>query len=287
MVKQYFEELLRVFGYIDFGMMFFIDSEQDYKNVFETDFVTYVERLKQQGDIRHIGFSSHNPETAMKVIETGVPEMMIVSINPAFDMLSSKASIFDCLDNGFQAGAYNGIDPKRAELYKLCTQKQVGITVMKTFGGGKLLSPEHTPYSRPMTSQQCVHYALSRPSVASVLTGCKTRAEMKNTMSYLSASDSEKDYTWIYNEVHSAFDGNCVYCGHCQPCPSEIDIAAVNKYLDIARLDKEAIPPSIRSHYQSLSHGGDECIACGSCESRCPFGVPIIKNMIEADSLLG
>ncbi|HBE86870.1 MAG TPA: aldo/keto reductase, partial [Lachnoclostridium sp.] len=44
-VKQYFEELLRVFGYIDFGMMFFIDSEQDYKNVFETDFITYVERL--------------------------------------------------------------------------------------------------------------------------------------------------------------------------------------------------------------------------------------------------
>lgn len=286
-VKQYFEELLRIFGYIDFGMMFFIDSEQDYKNVFETDFVTYVERLKQKGDIRHIGFSSHNPETAMKVIQTGMPEMMMFSINPAFDMLSSKASIFDCLDNGFQAGVYNGIDPKRAELYKLCTQKQVGITVMKTFGGGKLLSPEHTPYSKPMTSQQCVHYALSRPAVASVLTGCKTRAEVNDTMSYLTASDSDKDYTWIYNEVHSAFEGNCVYCGHCQPCPSEIDIAAVNKYLDIARLDKEAVPPSIRSHYQSLSHRGDECIACGSCESRCPFGVPIIKNMIEADSLLG
>jgi len=286
-VKQYFEELLRIFGYIDFGMMFFIDSEQDYKNVFETDFVTFVERLKQQGDIRHIGFSSHNPETAMKVIQTGVPEMMMFSINPAFDMLSSKASIFDCLDNGFQAGVYNGIDPKRAELYKLCTQKQVGITVMKTFGGGKLLSPEHTPYSKPMTSQQCVHYALSRPAVASVLTGCKTRAEVIDTMSYLTASDSDKDYTWIYNEVQSAFEGNCVYCGHCQPCPSEIDIAAVNKYLDIARLDKEAVPPSIRSHYQSLSHRGDECIACGSCESRCPFGVPIIKNMIEADSLLG
>lgn len=213
--------------------------------------------------------------------------MMMFSINPAFDMLPSKASIFDCLDHGFQSEALQGIDPMRAELYKRCTQKQVGITVMKTFGGGKLLSAEHTPYSKPMTSAQCVHYALSRPAVASVLTGCKTRAEMMDTMKYLTADDMDKDYSWIFNEMHTTFEGNCVYCGHCQPCPSEIDIAAVNKYLDIARLDKEQVPPSIRSHYQSLLHGGGECIACGSCEERCPFGVPVIENMMEAEQLLG
>ena len=42
-VKQYFENLLRIFGYIDFGMMFFIDSEEDYKGVFETGFADYVQ----------------------------------------------------------------------------------------------------------------------------------------------------------------------------------------------------------------------------------------------------
>jgi hypothetical protein len=55
-VKRFFEELLRLYGYIDFGMMFFIDSENDYKHVFETDFAVYVEKLKRDGDIRHIGF---------------------------------------------------------------------------------------------------------------------------------------------------------------------------------------------------------------------------------------
>ena len=70
-VKRYFEDMLRIFGgYIDFGMMFFIDSDKDYHDIFDSGFATYVEHLKKQGDIRHIGFSSHNPETAAKAIET-------------------------------------------------------------------------------------------------------------------------------------------------------------------------------------------------------------------------
>jgi predicted aldo/keto reductase-like oxidoreductase len=286
-VKKYFEEMLRLYGYIDFGMLFFIDSDEHYQNVFDTPFITYAETLKKNGDIHHIGFSSHNPETAMKVIRTGVPEMMMFSINPAFDMLPSEHYIFDHIENRFGAEHFRGIDPKRAELYKLCTQKQIGITVMKSLGAGKLLSPEHTPYAKPMTVTQCLHYALSRPAVASVLPGCKTAAEMNDVLTYLTANEMEKDYTAILSGIRNDFKGSCVYCSHCLPCPTEIDIAAVNKYLDIARLDKANIPPSIRSHYQSLPHRGGACIACGSCESRCPFGVEIIRNMAEAEELLG
>lgn len=286
-VKRYFEDMLRIFGgYIDLGMMFFIDSEEDYKNVFETSFVDYVTHLKQQGNIGHIGFSSHNPETAIKVISTGVPELMMFSINPAFDMLPSDEYIFNHMENGFNKDVFKGIDPKRAELYKLCEQKQVGITVMKTLCAGKLLSNEHTPFAKAMTVPQCVHYALSRPAVASVMLGCKNRNEVLDSIRYLTIDDSERDYAEILGTMRNDFKGNCVYCSHCQPCPVQIDIAMVNKYLDIARLDEGNVPPSIRSHYSSLTHHGDECIACGSCEKRCPFGVPIIKNMEEAEKLL-
>lgn len=287
-VKLYFENLLRIFGgYIDLGMMFFIDSEDDYKNVFETDFIKYVESLKKQGYIGHIGFSSHNPDTAIKVINTGVPEMLLFSINPAFDMLPSEEYIFDHFHKGFAPELFRGIDPKRAELYKLCTQKQIGITVMKTLGAGKLISPEHTPFEKPLTVSQCVHYALSRPAVASVMLGCQTPEEVKNSMEYFEISDSEKDYAEILGTMRNDFKGNCVYCSHCQPCPAEIDIATVNKYLDIAKLDTANISPSIRSHYMSLDHRGSDCIECGNCEIRCPFGVPIIKNMAEVEKLLG
>jgi len=283
-VKKYFEELLKLFGYIDFGMLFFIDSEEDYKNVFETEFITYAERLKKNGDIRHIGFSSHNPVTAMKAINTGVPEMMMFSINPAFDMMPADLYALDQLDKKFSGVLFSGIDPNRAELYKLCIQKNIGITAMKALGAGKLLSVDHTPYAKPLTLNQCVHYALSCPAVASVLPGCQTIGEVKTIMEYFSATDEEKNYAEIIGSVRNDFAGNCVYCSHCQPCPAKIDIAAVNKYLDIARLDTANIPPSIRSHYTALSSA--DCIECGNCEKRCPFGVPVIKNVKEAVHLL-
>jgi predicted aldo/keto reductase-like oxidoreductase len=282
-VQRYFEDLLRMFGgYIDFGMMFFIDSEEDYKGVFETDFADYVQRLKRQGDIGHIGFSSHNPEMAMRAIKTGLPEMLLFSINMAFDLYPAETYVLDELDQGLDSAAFRGIDPKRAALYKFCEQNGVGITVMKTLGAGKLLSAEHTPFQQPMTVAQCIHYALTRPAVASVLLGCKTRGEVLDAVRYLDMSDSERDYTSVLGTLRNDFRGNCVYCSHCQPCPANIDIAAVNKYLDIARLDEENIPPSIRSHYAGLAYGGGACISCGSCESRCPFDVSIIDNMAAA-----
>lgn len=286
-VKQYFEELLHAFGYIDFGMMFFIDSEEDYKGVFETGFVDYVRHLKQQGDIRHIGFSSHNQAMATRVIETGVPEMMMFSINLGFDLCPAEMNLLDKLDEGLDATAFRGLDPKRAALYKLCEQRGIGITVMKTLGAGKLISPEHTPFKQPMTIAQCIHYALTRPAVASVMLGCESGAQVLDHMCYLDASDSERDYAPVMDTLRNDFKGNCVYCSHCQPCPADIDIAAVNKYLDIARLDKENIPPSIRSHYAGLIHSGKDCIGCRSCEKRCPFGVPIVENMGAAAELFG
>lgn len=282
-VQRYFEDLLRIFGgYIDFGMMFFIDSEEDYKGVFDTGFADYVQRLKKQGDIGHIGFSSHNPEMAIRVIGTGLPEVLLFSINLAFDLYPAETNVLDELSQGLDSAAFRGVDPKRAALYKLCEQKGVGITVMKTLGAGKLLSAEHTPFRQPMTAAQCIHYALTRPAVASVLLGCKTRGEVLDAVRYLDMSDSERDYTPVLGTLRNDFRGNCVYCSHCQPCPAEIDIAAVNKYLDIARLDERNIPPSIRSHYKGLAHSGEDCIGCGSCESRCPFGVRIIDNMSAA-----
>ena len=285
-VMRYFEEILRLFGgYIDFGMMFFIDTEEDYRDVFETGFAEYVQKLKKNGDIGHIGFSSHNPKTAMRAIDTGLPEMMMFSINPAFDMLPPEKSILEQFEKGFTPELYRGLDPQRARLYKLCEQKQIGITVMKTLGKGKLISKEHTPFAEPLTVPQCMHYALSRPGVASVMLGCQTPDELLGAMRYFDTDDAGLDYTRTITSVRNDFMGSCVYCSHCQPCPTEIDIASINKYLDIARLDKGNIPSSARDHYSGLAHKGSECVNCGHCESRCPFGVPIMSNMAQAASL--
>jgi hypothetical protein len=83
-----------------------------------------------------------------------------------------------------------------------------------------------------------------------------------------------------------SFHGECTYCGHCKPCPVDIDIAMVNKLFDLASMQPE-VPPSVREHYRALAQHADECISCGGCESRCPFGVKVIERMERAAALFG
>jgi hypothetical protein len=263
-------------------LLFFIDSEEDYKKVFDGGIADYAQRLKQNGDIGHIGFSSHNYVTAKKAVETGLPEVMMFSTNLAFDIGFSDLDASAPKKSGAESRSLN---TDRTSLYTLCEQKNVGINVMKALGAGKLISAEHTPFSKPMTIDQCTHYALSRPAVFSVLPGCQSRKQIEDFIAYLDASDEDKDYAPFLDELKNDFKGQCVYCNHCLPCPAGIDVAAVTRYLDIARLDEKNIPPSVISHYGSLINSGADCTACGNCEKRCPFGVEIIKNMKKASEI--
>ena len=119
--QKYFENLLRDLktDYIDFGMLFFIDSEEDFNRVFHGDILTYAQKLKKQGTIRAIGASSHNPEIAKKVVESGEVELLMFSINPAFDRMNTEYELEALFEDSFQKEKGHGINPGRTELYRL------------------------------------------------------------------------------------------------------------------------------------------------------------------------
>ena len=77
-----------------------------------------------------------------------------------------------------------------------------------------------------------------------------------------------------------------ITCGHCAPCSAGIDIAAVNKFRNLAQVQGE-IPETVREHYRTLAHHASECIGCGLCEPRCPFGVEIVEAMRRAAERFG
>jgi predicted aldo/keto reductase-like oxidoreductase len=52
-----------------------------------------------------------------------------------------------------------------------------------------------TILGKAMTASQCIHYALTRPAVTSVLLGCKSETELVNSLHYLRASETERDYS--------------------------------------------------------------------------------------------
>ena len=288
-IQKYFENLLFRLNtdYIDFGMLFFIDSEKNFDDVFNGDALPYALELKEKGQVRALGASSHNPVIAKKIVETGLIDILMFSINPAFDMVSANDYIFDNEADLMKGKYEKNLDPFRQEFYRLCEQKDVALTVMKTLGAAKLLSTEFSPFSRPLSVVQCIHYALTRPAVVSALLGCSEVKHVEEALSYLSATAEEKDYSDIVSDFQGSMKGSCVYCSHCQPCPVEIDIAQVMKNLDIARLDEGNIPTGVHKAYGDLKNRGSACTACGSCEKRCPFSVPIIENMKAAATLFG
>lgn len=286
--KRYFDKLLTCLDtdYIDFGMLFFVDTDADIEALFDNGIVEYARDLKRQGVIRAVGAGSHNPATATRLVESGEIDLLMFSINPAFDLMEGASDIVAML-TGDISGLIIAHDSDRARLYRLCESRGTAISVMKTLGAGKLLSADHTPFAKPMTPAQCIHYALTRPAVVSTLIGCQSRQHVLDAVKYLDLSDEEKDYAPIIGSVKKDFRGSCVYCNHCLPCPSEIDIASVNKYLDISELDENYIPPGTAHHYRELKSHASDCVECGSCEERCPFGVPVIENMQRAAKIFG
>lgn len=154
-------------------------------------------------------------------------------------------------------------------------------------GGGDLLNAELSPAGRALTLFQCLHYALTRPGVASVMSGARNLEELKTSIAYEDAPEAERDYAAALAALpRISWVGHCMYCGHCAPCPVGIDVAGVTKFLNLARAQGE-VPETVREHYAVLPHHGGECISCGACERRCPFGVPVMENMRWASELFG
>ena len=90
----------------------------------------------------------------------------------------------------------------------------------------------------------------------------------------------------LANAPAHAYRGQCTYCGHCAPCTAGIDIASVNKYYNLT-LAQDEVPETVREHYNLLAHHASECIACGRCQSNCPFGVDIVGRMQLAAAKFG
>lgn len=288
-VKEAFENSLSFLktDYIDVGMIHYVDSMEDWKTIAEGPVLSYVKELKESGKIRHIGLSSHNPQVALAAVESGYIEVLMFSVNPCYDLQPASEDVEDLWRDENYAAPLVNMDSERQGLYETCQRLGVGITVMKAFGGGDLLDAAMSPAGKALTVNQCLHYALTRPAVATVLSGARTAEELIGNLSYEEASDEEKDYAPAFASFPNiSWKGHCMYCSHCAPCPKKIDVASVTKFLNLAKAQGE-VPETVREHYEVLGHHAGECIQCGACETRCPFEVSIIENMKEAVKVFG
>ena len=247
--------------YVDYGFIHCLDSESDWQEYQENGVLDYLLEMKKQGVVRHIGLSTHTPEVANLVLNSGLVEQMMFSINPGYD---------------YRHGEYaKGSTDERVKLYQRCEAEGIGITVMKPFSGGQLLDDKTSPFGKALTEYQCIQYALDKPGVLTVLPGIRNVEDVRRLLGFFESSPEEKDYSVLGTFTPKEALGACVYCNHCQPCPAGLNVGLMNKYYDLA----VAGDTMAANHYEKLAKHASDCVKCGHCDNRCPFKVKQSERM--------
>lgn len=265
---------------IDMLMLHYVDEMEDAAQVTAMDGqLELALKMKKEGKIRFIGLSSHVPSVAQHLVETDALDAVMFPVNPLHDTLNSE----DIFEDASYANVTSGRSDARRAFFAACQRHGTAIVVMKAYGAGRLFS-DASPLGIKMTPSQCLHYALSQPSVATAAVGCQTVEEVERAMEYLTATDAQKDYSIIReSRIYKDQSAACMYCNHCLPCPAGIDIAATTRLLDAAY--QGGVNQRLTDAYQSLAVKPDACIECGGCNTRCPFGVDAQFNMQKSHSM--
>jgi predicted aldo/keto reductase-like oxidoreductase len=232
----------------------------------------------REGKARFVGLSGHNTVTARQVVESGVIDVLMFPVN-----LASYAV------------------PGKTELLESCLANDVGLVAMKVYGGGRLLDdsstveledyqigrqqmaggPSHFARRARITPAQCLGYVLDLPAVSTTVPGAKSVSELADALAAPTASADERDYSEILPAFAQFATGECVYCNHCLPCPSGID---VGRTLRLLHRSRDGVTQEILDAYRKLETRASDCIECGQCSSRCPFEVDVIPKMRLAAS---
>ena len=234
-------------------------------------------RHREAGRARVFGISTHKTPIAQAAVRSGIFDVLMFPVNPAFDAMPGDVAPWDASAAGTDAGS------ARRELYRTCAGEGVGLVAMKPFAGGWFFRPDN-PSGITLTAAQSLSYALSQPGISTVVPGVKNTEELRTAMRFLDAPPEERDFSAAIVGSAGISQGSCVYCNHCLPCPSLIDVGETLRLLDIA---EHSNTDSVRATYAALPVKASACVECGECLDRCPFGVDVIQRMRRAADVFG
>lgn len=261
-------------GYFDFYLLHGID-EGNHDKFERFGIWEYMKQLKQQGLIRHYGFSFHSSPERLEEVLTKHPDAEFVQLQINYTDWEDPVV---CSRRCYEIAASHGIP----------------VVVMEPVKGGKLADPpqqavdimrEAAPDASP--ASWALRYVASLPNVMMVLSGMSTFEQMVDnvkTMRHFQPLSNEECH--VLEEVRQVLrqfnDIACTACHYCTPgCPMGIHIpetfAVMNVYKMYGNLGEA------RNDY-TWRPGGEKasaCIQCGQCEEACPQHLPIIRLLEE------
>ena len=194
---------------------------------------------KAQGRIRHIGVTAHLVGVAEELIASGLYE----SLQFPLSYLSSERDL---------------------ALVKACEEADMGFIAMKGLAGGLLTNAE-----------ACMAFMLQRRALP--IWGVQRESELDQWLAFF---DREPELTpeleaVIAADRRSLAGDFCRGCGYCMPCTVGITI---NQCARISQMVRRAPSANwLNEHWQAEMAKIDDCVDCGLCMSRCPYGLEIPK----------
>ncbi len=278
LATRFFHDFLTRYrtDYTDMLMLHNCDEQADYDEIMRLGgLADLADRFRREGKARFIGFSGHTVSTALQAVQSGRIDLLMFPINLAG----------------------HGV-PGKADLLNACVTHNVALVAMKPYAGGMLFMREREmpmniwtsgggdyklekPAAR-ITPVQCLSYVLAQAGVSVALPGCRTLAELDAALAFEQAGEAEKDFAPLLADFQQYVTGECVFCNHCLPCPSHIDIGRTLRLYEIGRRHMTDL---VLAEYRAMLTNANDCIQCGDCEVRCPFGVPVMDKMDRAAAL--
>lgn len=268
-------------GYFDFYLLHNLGAgrTQFYEDYGMWDFVL---RKKEEGVLRHIGFSIHDGAEALDRVLTAHPEAEFVQL---------QINYADWDDPGVQA----------RECYAVARAHGKPIIIMEPVKGGTLstLPPEAAAPlldARPdaSLSSWALRYAASLEGLVTVLSGMSDLAQMRDNLATMTQfqplTDAERAALERTRAILAAADTvPCTACNYCTAgCPQHIGIPEALEALNLYRTYHSAAraKDSFAWPLSQGKHRASECIACGACEAVCPQRIPIIEELKAAAAVV-
>ncbi len=265
-------------GYFDYYLVHAV-QRTNYQKYEEYGIWDYVKQLKEEGLVKHYGFSFHaDPELLKELLEK----------HPDAEFVQLQINYADWENPGVQS----------RRNYEICKEYGKPVTVMEPVKGGILADPIDSVkaiFDRENNGMSYASWALrfvaSKDNLLAVLSGMSSLQQMEDNLSFmkdfrpLDAHEEE-----VIREVQEALDKDqsipCTACHYCtKGCPMSIPIPEI-----FAVENRKKGSPEFRTkrEYTIVTAGqgkASDCIQCGQCEAACPQHLPIISLLEQARAL--
>lgn len=204
-----------------------------------------LQEARAAGKIGHIGITAHSLETFKMALELPWVETIMFP--------------------------YNIVEGQAEKLIAACREKNIGFIDMKPLAGGAIED-----------ARLALRYVCANPDVTVTIPGMADPTELEQNLAAVNdVSPLTQEEIAGFAAVRSALGTQfCRRCNYCQPCSAGINISGV--FLFEGYLSRYGLADWAKERYASLDKKASDCIGCGACESRCPYGLPIRKMLKQA-----